>query len=348
MQAISSHFRTLYKIDCKSSRPYSHHTTLLFEDAPAAEISPAKYESKQKRGQATERIGGIHIEGHLPILDLEKFMSENSYIAFVILRRCQCPGRAQIRHEEIYITSSTLRSALHAVAQCYISRLPKNKYHSPNDWDTSESLFSLDTEQILQEPYLFLYHHRIALQRYMAANPEASAHVNALLAYTSRTYGQSYLEADSLFQRGVTTREHELTIYVPNDIVVKFDRNLGEPVAYVVQQWAALAEDGNLNVNCWYWQMDGVGLARRQQKLVLPRVPDNTEIEIGSLELVPLRFINSDIHLRLTLRGQKHWSLRKQSYVSYKGWNKSKDQFYVSHSKLCIGAYLTLTNVARF
>lgn len=70
----------------------------------------------------------------------------------------------------------------------------------------------------------------------MATNPEAAAHVNALLAYASRTYGQSYREADSLFQRGVITREHGLTIYVPNDIVVEFDRDLGEPVAYVVRQ----------------------------------------------------------------------------------------------------------------
>ena len=338
MQTISSHFRTLYKIDCKSSRPHSYHIALLFEDAPAAEFSSPAYESKLKRGQATKWTGEIHIEGHLPVLDLEKYLEENSDIAFIILRRCQCPGRAQMRNEEIYITSNTLRSALHAVAQCYISRLPRRGYHTPNGLQIPNSLFPLDAEQILQEPYLFLYHHRIPLQLYMTANPEASAHVNALLAYASRTHGESYHEADSLFQRGFTTREHELTMYVPNEIVVKFDKDLGEPVAYVVRQWAALTEDGNIDLDCWYWQMDGVGLARRQKKCVLPRAPNNTEIEIASLGLVPLRFINSDIRLRLRLRGQKHWSLRKQSYVSYKGWNKSKDQFYVSHSELCVGA----------
>ena len=335
MQALSSHFRIFYKIDCKSSRLYSCHSALLFEDAPT-------------RGQTTQRIGEIHIEGRLPILDLEKYMEENSDIAFIIIRRCQCPGRAQFRYEETYITSSTLRSALHAVAQCYVSRLPKNRYRSPNDRDTPKSLPPLDAEQILQEPYLFLYHHRLPLQRYIATNPEAAAHVNALLAYAYRTYGQSYREADSLFRRGVITREHELTIYVPNDIVVEFDRDLGEPVAYVVRQWAALADDGNLDLDCWYWQMDGVGLARRRRKCVLPMVSENTEFEIGSLTMVPLQFVNSDISLRLALRGQKHWSLRKQSYVSYKGWNKSKNQFYVSHSQLCIGPYLRLTNVARF
>ncbi|KAK3175194.1 hypothetical protein OEA41_002440 [Lepraria neglecta] len=314
-EALSSRFRIFYKIDCESSRSYSYHSALLFEDAPT-------------RGQTNTRIGEIHIEGRVPILDLEKYMEENSDIAFIIIRRCQCPGRAQFRYEETYITSSTLRSALHAVAQCYISRLPKKRYGSPNDRNMPKSLPPLDAEQILQEPYLFLYHHRFPLQRYTAANPEAAAHVNALLAYASRTYGQSYREADSLFQRGVITREHELTIYVPNDIVVEFDRDLGEPVAYVVRRWAALADDGNLDLDCWYWKMDGVGLARRRRKCVLPRVSENTEFEIGSLTMVPLRFVNSDISLRLALRGQKHWSLRKQSYVSYKGWNKSKDQFY--------------------
>ena len=194
--------------------------------------------------------------------------------------------------------------------------------------------------QILQDPYLYIYHHRLLLQEYVDENPEASVHVNSLLAYMSQKYGDSYHAADTLFRERVVTREHELTLYVPNDIVVTFDRDIGELVAYAVQKWAAVEDVGNFKLDCWHWQMDGVGLARKQQNFVLPRIPEDTQCKIEALTVVPLRFINSDVIMKLVLRGQKHWGLRNQSYISYKGWNKSKDQFYVNEPQLCIQGFL--------
>ena len=158
-------------------------------------------------------------------------------------------------------------------------------------------------------------------------------------------YGNSYREADRLFRERLVTREHELTLYRPNDIVVTFDRDFGEPVAYAVRKWAALTDAGNFNLECWHWQMDGVGLARKQRQWMIPRIPEDTLCEIERLTLVPLQFINSDVSMKLALRGQKHWSLRNQSYISYEGWNKSKDQFYVNQPQMCIQAFL-MTNTA--
>ena len=268
-------------------------------------------------------------------------MEENSDLAFIVLRRCQCPGRTPIRDEEIYVTSSTLRSALHDVARCYISKLPKTKYSIEKTLETPPPLVK---QQILQDPYLFIYHHRVPLQLYIGENPAASIYVNSLLAYMSRIYGDSYREADRSFREQLMTREHELMLYVPNDIVVEIDKNLGEPVAYAVRKWAALADGGNFTLDCWHWQMDGVGLARKQRQFVIPRIPENAQCEIARLTVVPLQFIHPDLSLKLALRGQKHWSLRRQSYISYKGWNKSKDQFYVNQTRLYIQAFpLTYT-----
>ncbi|KAK0517014.1 hypothetical protein JMJ35_000169 [Cladonia borealis] len=290
-KALSCHFRVLYKVDCNSSHRHRYHRANLFEDAPSASFSSHGGEKTQKKRQTTEPAGEIHVGGQAPIYDLEEYMEENSDLAFIVLRRCQCPGRTQIRGEEIYVTSSTLRSALYAVARCYISRLPKDKYSSAI---TPAIPPPLVEEQILQNPYLYIYHHRLLLQEYIDKNPEASIHVNSLLAYMSQKYGDSYRAADTLFREQVVTREHELTLYVPNDIVVTFDRDIGE--------------------FC--------------RKFVLPRIPEDTQCKIEALTVVPLRFINSDVFMKLVLRGQKHWSLRNQSYISYKGWNKSKDQFY--------------------
>ena len=238
--------------------------------------------------------------------------------------------------------SSTLRSALYAVSRCYISKLPKDKHSRA----TARAIpFPLAEEQILQDAYLYMYHHRIPLQRYVADNPEASVHVNSLLAYTSRMYGNTYREADMLFQGRLVTREQELILYRPNDIVVTFDTDLGEPVAYAVRKWAALEDAGNFRLECWHWQMDGVGLVRKQRQWVVPRIPEDTICEIGRLKMVPLQYINPDLSMKLALRGQKHWSLRNQSYISYKGWNKSKDQFYVNQPQRCIQAFL-MTNTA--
>ena len=329
MQALSCHFRILYKVECNSSYKHSYHRARLFEDEPSHSCEDTS-------------VREIHIRGRDPIYDLGKYMEENSDLAFIVLRRCPCPGRAAILGEEIYVTSSTLRSALYAVARCYISKSPKDTYSGAMAPAIPPPLAE---EQILQDPYLYIYHHRLPLQRYVDDNPEASVHVNPLLAYTSRMYGDSYREADKLFSERLMTREHELTLYVPNDIVVTFDRDGGEPVAYAVRKWAAPADGGNFKLDCWHWQMDGVGLARKQRQWVIPRIPEDTLCEIERLTVVPLQFINPDVSKKLALRGQKHWSLRHQSYISYKGWNKSKDQFYVNQPQLCIQALL-MTNTA--
>ena len=282
-------------------------------------------------------------------------MEENSDLAFIVLRHYECPGRTAIQEGAIYITSSALRSALYAVTRCYVSKLPQNNYSGTavNFGGTAMNLRGpainysdpaihppLTEEQILQDPYLYMYHHRFPLREYASKNPEASVHVNSLLAYSSRKYGDSYRNADKLFEERLVTREHELTLYCPNDIVVTDDKDLGEPVAYVVRKWAALADSGSIRLECWHWQMDGVGLARKQRQWLIPRIAEDTQCEIERLTLVPLRFMSPDVSMKLALRGQKYWSLRNQSYISYMGWNKSKDQFYVHEPRLCIQALL--------
>ena len=334
MQALSCHFRTLYKVDCTSNRKHSYHPADLFEDEPFANPSSHGCEEKQNKIQTTKYAGKVHIQGRAPIHDLEKYMEENSDLAFIVLRYYKCPDRTVIQDGAIYITSSTLRSALYAVTQCYISKFPEDYYSGPTIPPP------LAEEQILQDPYLYMYHHRLPLQRYVADNPEASVHVNSLLAYSVNMYGDSYRNADTLFWEGLVTREHELTLYRPNDIVVTSDRDLGEPVAYVVRKWAALESGGNFTLECWHWQMDGVGLARKRRQWLIPRIAEDTQCEIERLTLVPLQFINPDVSMKLAFRGQKHWSLRNQSYISYMGWNKSKDQFYVNQPQLCIQALL--------
>ena len=354
MQALSCHFRILYKVDCTSRYKHTYHSAKLFEDEPIADSSTHGCKGPQNKRQTTEfdddihiplraeYDGEIHIQGRAPIYDLGEYMEENSDLAFIVLRRCKCPSRTTIQDGEIYIMSSTLRSALYAVSRCYISKLPMDKYSSA----TARKIpFPLAEEQILQDAYLYVYHHRLLLQQYVADNPEASVHVNSLLAYTSRMYGNSYREADRLFRERLVTREHELTLYHPNDIVVTFDRDLGEPVAYAVRKWAALEDAGNFRLELWHWQMDGVGLARKQQQWVIPRIPEDALCEIARLKMVPLQFINPDVSMKLAFRGQKHWSLRNQSYISYKGWNKSKDQFYVNQPQMCIQPSL-MTNTA--
>ena len=336
MQALSCHFRTLYKVECTSQYKNTYHSAKLSEDEPFAG-SPTHSKQGQKKTQTVGEVGNFHIQGRVPIYDLGKYMEENPDLAFIVLRRCKCPSRTAIQDEEIYIISSTLRSALYAVARCYVSKLPKDKYSGAKERAIPSPLAE---EQILQDPYPYMYHHRIPLQRYVAENPEASVHVNSLLAYTSRMYGNSYREADNLFRQRLVSREHELTLYCPNDIVVASDRDLGEPAAYAVRKWPALTDAGNFRLECWHWQMDGVGLARKQQQWVIPRIPEDTLCEIERLTLVPLQFINPDVSMKLALRGQKHWSLRNQSYISYKGWNKSKDQFYVNQPQMRTQAFL--------
>ena len=302
-----------------------------------------------------------HLKGSCPIPDLDDYMEENDDVAFIILRYCYCSEKFQAVssvldhrswYETIHLKSPTLRSALFTIAGCYVS-IPsqdsRNGAHSkptPEHLDNSKSVKGSE----IYAPHLFFYHHRQRLQSHAAQNADIAPQIISLLEYISQTYGEDYDKADKLFSQCLVTRRHLSKMFMPNEIVVSTDRHTGELASYVIRLWPTTSSHDTMELDCWFWTMDGAGLARKRTFLTVSLVAEGKEIGIRSLSVVPLRFLDPELRLRLNLRGQKLWSLRSQSYVTYKGWNVSKDQFYVSQTLIPspVSKKLIDRSIARF
>ena len=289
-----------------------------------------------------------HLHGKRPIYDLRSCVEAEDDVALIIFREVYCSERdprltsAEVGYETICVKSPALRTALSAVAGCYFNNIidddSEYKYILPTR--ETEQNTSAIAEKVLYAPHLFLYHHRSHLKRYAAEHASAVSHVNALLGYANHTYGYDYEEAENLFSRGLVTRRHLAKLFMPNDLVLSCV--YGQPTIQAILQWAKLTSNGSFDIKCWSWQADGGGFARKSLSLELSPGTNEEEVEIKALPVVPLAYVSPELRVRLELRGRKHWSLRSQSYVSYKGWNVSSDQFYASQSRYSSAVHVVL------
>ncbi|MCJ1394413.1 hypothetical protein MMC18_007291 [Xylographa bjoerkii] len=279
-------------------------------------------------GSSSNRLGSNHAwqDYQMQLMLLEQQHKKRLFLARTEQDNLVTMQDQSSRHtEQLNVSRKRLRTDP-GTKQCYTSKPPiASKYggNTPVMNDNSDT-----EEREIHAPHLFFFHHRQRLRQYAADNGNISPQVTALLDYILRLYGGDYDEADMLFARDLVTRHSLSLLFMPNEIVASTDQNTGEPAAYVVRKWPTFNADGTLVLDCWFWIMDGVGLARKQCSMSVPRLAEGTEFSIGTLPVIPFRFLDQESRLRLKHRGQKHWALSLQTYVTYQGWNVSKDQFY--------------------
>jgi hypothetical protein len=173
----------------------------------------------------------------------------------------------------------------------------------------------------------FLYHHRGILASGIPSfsNP-LKEQVQDLLDFLQETHGTDYSRTDELLSQGLIYRDQLEMLFCPNSVVVS--RQEGSLSAFVLRSWPSGISA--LDLDCWFWGYDGEWLHRRSiTKRVLR--PLKNVVKIRELEVYPLRFATEEEKTALELRGQKFWSLRQQSLVSYNGWDFKSEQQYVSH-----------------
>jgi hypothetical protein len=241
--------------------------------------------------------------------------------AFVILRTTQCceasilkarPGVVPEWTEDIYMKSAIAKDVMQQVATCYFQPVPPK----------GNNMVSAVDKLRIKPADLFLFHHRRALETYTLCQP-----FQDLITYMNTVYGQQFSEADSLFERGLVTQAHVLKLFKPNEIVIS--RTHGRPAAFVLQEWPELNDEDWVTLNCWSFQADGSGFARKKTMLSVPPI-GAAESEIRKLPAYPLRYAAEDLRESIQKHGWKQWELRTATQVTYQGWNVEKDQYFVS------------------
>ncbi|KAL9611363.1 MAG: hypothetical protein Q9167_003982 [Letrouitia subvulpina] len=240
----SANGEMLNKADVGSSEHDSiNHPIPAFRDMPipdanfdAPPLSPNSY------------VSG-HLNGRLPVFDIEALMGDDTDdTAFIIIRTVEC-SQASVSiaqaggllrwTEDIFMKSQVSKKALQQIATCYFQPVQKNQDSGYDSGSTSKT--PLLQNQIVPAD-LFLFHHREALEKYVADHVDSKQHISAVLDYTRYRFGSEFADADSLFANGLVTQAHVLHLFKPNELVIC--GAYGRPAAFVLQQWPEMDRDG--------------------------------------------------------------------------------------------------------
>lgn len=285
-----------------------------------------------------------HLNGTVAVFDLAAFMdNDKDDIAFVIIRTVECSEASVMMArangalrwtEAIYMKSKISKIAFQQTATCYFQTPPEEKKdnypftHTQTSSDLNKPLYE---QNQLNPADLFLFHHHRSLAAYAVQHLESKSHIDALLDYMRNQYSKEFTDADNHFARGQVTRACILYLFKPNDLILS--GTYGRPAAFVLQEWPKLSSDGWVTLNCWSFQTDGSGFARKQSVLKIPPI-ELTDTDIQKLVAYPLRFASPKLREMIRTRGEKQWKLRNATQITYKGWNVKRDQFFVSRKKI--------------
>jgi len=279
-----------------------------------------------------------HLNGRIPILNLEAFMEEDTdNIALVIIRTVQCSAASVLLArsgvppewtESVYMKSKIVKNAMQQIATCYFQPIVSGQDdYFPHIASSPHPYESLSYEHNRIEPVdLFHFHHHRLLNNYTLKHPESKQHIGAFSHYMDNRYRTEFAEAESLFARGLVTPAHILKLFKPNELVVS--GTYGRPAAFVVQEWPNL-KDGWVTITCWSFQTDGSRFARKQTILSIPPIGSEPK-DIKTLTAYPLRYAAPEVQESIRAQGKKQWELRNATQVTYRGENVKRDQYFVS------------------
>ncbi|KAF4453124.1 hypothetical protein F53441_4121 [Fusarium austroafricanum] len=191
-------------------------------------------------------------------------------------------------------------------------------YEKAQDKDKGEALLvGWEREQSMMAPYLHFYHARDLLRanapRLMENQPQ---HITLLLEYLDNEFGDEYLEADRLFNRGWVTKKHFHKLFGPNQVLATLKNP--HPVA-MISKYPPMPGSDPIRLECETWDFNGRHFAKLKTNVTIPwpkYALGDQKVPINSLAIFPLRF-DARLEDRLRKRGEIYWQLRKRKYIEY-------------------------------
>jgi hypothetical protein len=321
----ATQYRILCKIGCGSSDVLRHHFAEYYEDVPF---------KSQDSG-----IKSRHLSGHVPIPSLKRYISAiKKRASFLVFREYHCTNtrRYAPRHrktvfpklammsrdredcdESIVVISRSLDSAIRQISIC----------HYPDTFNhQAEELANFGYLQ-LRPPYAFVYHHRsLLLEHAKTCKSSVRSQILAFLEYVEGNFGARFKKADELFRHEKTDQRSLEYLFCPGDIVLSHDQNT--ITAYNLASWPHPFS----NFECWGWTFDGLQFVRKSTFLSFGLASSiRTTIPIQDLSVYPIKYAPQDLLNDLKRRGERFWNLRFQHYISYTGWDVTKDENHVRY-----------------
>ncbi|KAH5442997.1 hypothetical protein HBI23_131260 [Parastagonospora nodorum] len=234
----------------------------------------------------------------MPYMDRNLALEAKPY--FYVLRQDAAPAKP---HAEKLILSEGLDQALEVLFGTSKEKHTEHEGEEDGRYDICRIWRDLIN---LTFPYQELYHRNEVFReegtRETSPGSSGSAHLRVLSRYLDERLGPIFAEAEALFERGLSTREHWAKLFYPGAVIVTHEH--GEPQAYLCTSWPTTI-DGSLRVNCWSWAFDGK-FFKNEAVLVVSWPSDSDTIHITDLHTYPLRHAH-----------EIFWACRFRKFVNY-------------------------------
>ncbi|KAK3314264.1 hypothetical protein B0H66DRAFT_568105 [Apodospora peruviana] len=275
--------------------------------------------------------GLVHLAGGDVVDDTDAYLSARPDTAFIVYRDYQCGDPSAVMRrthsssnsgtrflrESITVESEQLHSALRAISKW-----------APNDEQDRRATGSSSTSTLLQTnlpneySHYFLYHHSHDIQRVAEETNETG--IMALATFLRDCPDPMYEKCDTLFGQHLVSAETLPWLYQPNDVLVSAEGPL--EIAYVLQLPARLRSNG-VDLSVWNWGYDGHFLRRNFENPSVSMAQYGT-IPIRQLAVYPLFYASEETKQTLLKTGEKFWSLRNCTHVSYQGPDYQGERIY--------------------
>lgn len=275
----------------------------------------------------------IILRGQFPVLDPRGYAERKGNIAFIVYKRYAVEHqRAELdeaiydkQHlpkpepasEEIELISDEMVKAVKAFFGLY----PTFRTEFPE----------VDETTTLAAPYIWYYHCRESpvIQNLPSQQTEL---VTALTSWIEDNYAPLYDQVDDQFRRGKVSKMSFEYLIRPGRVLIS--TNNGIPRGFVATSRPLLikpheipSEDNEEHevIRQCSWSIKSRSLAYEgdfyyhDQELTvkLKTEAEDDEVEIASLDVLPLEYASSEVRKRLKRRGKAFWRCRNKYFVSY-------------------------------
>lgn len=270
-----------------------------------------------------------HLQGYLNAPEEFVFLEQNKDVVLLIYRYYQCKTDAARFQRQGGLDKEASTNATDAEPPMPYQEsmmINSNILREALNWASSESQSpgrpgNVDLHVEIFSPYHYLYHDRLYLgQKATTMDQEDQAQFNLLMEYVRASFETSYKDASAMFSKGLVSYDTIDYLFEPKMFVLA--QEAGDMLAYETNCWLEDSRDLRnpsecWKLECWSWKFDGA-FRKCLRSFEFQWLWSHREVRpIQSLAVYPLKYASENLESELHVRGQKFWSCRDRTYVSY-------------------------------
>jgi hypothetical protein len=305
-----------------------------------------------KQGQAP------YFRGNSPLANEKEYLKHRPDAAFVVYRHYdpafQAKDIRKAREEGVAMPyPKPAREAVQPLSEQMIAALDAFVDSHPTFREKFPGWRSSDP---INSPFLFWYCYRASSDLQAMAEPHRKQML-LLTEWIDNNYSEMHAEVEDIFSKGCVSESTMPFFIRPGEVLVsKTERGVH---GHIAESWPAQGSTNytapshpngprkvteRWSVSAWSYRYDG-GFYKNSTTLhiTLEFDEDNPDVSITKLNILPIRFGNSEFRTKLDRRGRTMWACRRRNLIAYKDTSEN-DFASVSSSHRHSGASYSNTN----